>query len=214
MLKSVIKLLIFFMILTVSSASKILFLYPCPSKSHMVIVHALSTTLAERGHEVTVVSPYPLDNELKNHREIRSLVTSNAIEVTSKMIKKSDNLSFDVIREAVFVRIEMGVKTAESEEFKKLLDEKFDLLIVGMMFQNFLLGFGDHFKCPTIMLSVQRHMTLSSEIVGNPFEPHSIPVIGMEKGSGFLWRLENFYRVGKDYLMTRYFDYQQKIAYE
>lgn len=214
MSKILIKLFLISIFFTFSSAAKILFLYPCPSKSHMVIVHTLSRILAERGHEVTVVSPYPLSKEIKNHREIKSEITNSVKDLMKKMVQSENKMDFSIVTEVILARIKMGVETAKSEEFKKLMDEKFDLLIVGMMFQNFLLGFGDHFKCPTIMLSVQRHFTFTSEIMGNPIEPHTIPIFGSEGGSGFIWRLQNFITIIKEYMKMKNFDRQQKLAYE
>lgn len=208
------KLIIFVFIFSVSSASRILFLFPTPTKSHMVIVHSLSTTLAERGHEVTVMSPFPLDEKIKNHREIESLITSEAIEVTNQMIQNSEKYSIDLLKRTITARIDMAVKTVESDEFKKILHEKFDLLIIGIMFHNFLLGYGHILNCPTVMLSIQKHLTISNEIVGNPLEPHSIPYMNMDEEFNFLGRLNNFKRISFDLMLTEYFNYQQKIIYK
>lgn len=53
------------------SSSKILVLFPSPSRSHLVVAQGITTSLAERGHEVTVVSPFPLDKPMKNYRDIK-----------------------------------------------------------------------------------------------------------------------------------------------
>lgn len=50
--------------------SKILVVYPCPSKSHLVNGKVLFKSLAERGHNVTVISSFPLENPLENYRDI------------------------------------------------------------------------------------------------------------------------------------------------
>ena len=49
---------------------KILVAYPSFSKSHLVIVNALTKGLAEDGHNVTVISSFPQKVKIPNHRDI------------------------------------------------------------------------------------------------------------------------------------------------
>lgn len=51
-------------------SSNILVLLPSPSRSHLITAQALTKELALRGHEVTVVSPFPLENPPKNYHDI------------------------------------------------------------------------------------------------------------------------------------------------
>lgn len=50
--------------------SRILVVYPCPSKSHLVNGKVLFKALAERGHNVTVISNFPLEKPMENYRDI------------------------------------------------------------------------------------------------------------------------------------------------
>lgn len=50
--------------------SKILVVYPCPSKSHLVNGKVLFKALAARGHNLTVISNFPLENSMENYRDI------------------------------------------------------------------------------------------------------------------------------------------------
>lgn len=52
------------------SSYKILGIFPSMSKSHFIVGHALMRGLAEAGHEVTVLSPYPQSKPVKNYRDI------------------------------------------------------------------------------------------------------------------------------------------------
>jgi glucuronosyltransferase len=54
----------------VSNGARILGLFPLPGKSHMRVNSALVKELANRGHEVTVVSPYPENNTILNYKDI------------------------------------------------------------------------------------------------------------------------------------------------
>ena len=51
-------------------SAKILMMYPSPSKSHLLIGQSVAKELAKRGHKITVVSSFPLDNQLENYRDI------------------------------------------------------------------------------------------------------------------------------------------------
>lgn len=51
-------------------SAKILGLSPSTSKSHTILAQALFKKLAERGHEMTMVSSYPLKNPPTNFRNI------------------------------------------------------------------------------------------------------------------------------------------------
>lgn len=49
---------------------KILAFHPTPSRSHVIIMKAILKRLAEKGHEVTLISGQPLDKPIKNFREV------------------------------------------------------------------------------------------------------------------------------------------------
>lgn len=52
------------------SSSKILVVHTTPTASHVIVGKALYKELAIRGHDVTVISTYPLEEKLKNYRDI------------------------------------------------------------------------------------------------------------------------------------------------
>lgn len=49
---------------------KVLGVLPLGARSHFAIGHAILKNLAEAGHDVTVISPYPLKKPIKNYRDI------------------------------------------------------------------------------------------------------------------------------------------------
>jgi hypothetical protein len=61
-----------------ANAAKILGLFPMPGRSHMAVNVALVKELAHRGHDVTVVSPYPQNNTILNYKDIA--LDANAFE--------------------------------------------------------------------------------------------------------------------------------------
>ncbi|GAB0101025.1 hypothetical protein DMENIID0001_171430 [Sergentomyia squamirostris] len=51
-------------------AYKILMVFPSFSQSHLIVAAGLLKGLAKKGHEVTMVSPFPQTKPLKNYRDI------------------------------------------------------------------------------------------------------------------------------------------------
>lgn len=63
-------LFIFFAVLSVIEGAKILVVHPSFSKSHVILGKALYTELAKSGHNVTVISNFPLEKPMENYRDI------------------------------------------------------------------------------------------------------------------------------------------------
>lgn len=197
-------------------ASRILFLFPSPSKSHLIVVKGLSTTLAERGHDVTVVSPYPLDKPMKNYRDIKVEIPDDMTELSSQQLKNPGGNLFKMFPRLLKNLFTMGDEMLSSPEFRKVMnEEKFDLVVIGMFFNNYLLGVGDHFKCPTIMLSVSGAMTQTNLLVGNPLSITSVrhPFFQSDVKT-FGDRLKNFLIHGGDFALNAYNNHLQKQRYE
>jgi glucuronosyltransferase len=196
-------------------ASKILFLFPTPSKSHLIVVDGLSTTLAERGHDVTVISPFPMSKKMKNYRDIVSPMGDDAKALINEMVSNPNESMIKKFPRMFKAVGEMGTDMMDMPEFKKIMrKEKFDLVIIGMFFNNYLLGVGDHFKCPTMMLSVNKAITWTNLLFGNPFSVSVVPHMRMSKIDGFKDRVFNFVAIGFDLAMVQYMNYLQKSIYE
>ena len=63
--------LILMTILNFVSGAKILGIFPIPSRSHMAVNIALMKELARRGHEVTVLTPYPSTETIPNYNHVK-----------------------------------------------------------------------------------------------------------------------------------------------
>lgn len=197
--------------------SKILFLFPTPSKSHVLVAQGLSTTLAQKGHQVTFVSSYPLSKPMKNYRDIMSPMSETHAEMASDMLKNPNQSMLKRMPQSLNMIREMSDAMIEVPEFKKLLtEEKFDLVIIGMFFNTYLLGYGDHFKCPTMMLSVGGAFTLTNMLVGNPFGVSAVPHImaPVEGRMNFWQRTKGFLIYSIDFAISNGMNYVQKRVYK
>nr|CAD7264885.1 unnamed protein product [Timema shepardi] len=62
---------VLFIIATSSQGARILGLFPVPARSHIIVFEPLMKELATRGHQVTVVSAFPLDKPMDNYTDIK-----------------------------------------------------------------------------------------------------------------------------------------------
>lgn len=51
-------------------SANILFIFPIPCPSHHIFTTVIIKALIEKGHHVTMVSPYKIEEKLRNYREI------------------------------------------------------------------------------------------------------------------------------------------------
>lgn len=165
---------------------------------------------------MTVVSPFPLDEPMKNYRDIKVEIPQDMLDLSSLMVTQPNPNLFKLMPRLMSNVFAMGNGMLQMPEFKKLMnEEKFDLVVIGMFFNNYLLGVGDHFKCPTIMLSVSGAMTFTNLLVGNPL---SVAAVKHKMLNGeletFADRLKNFVRYCGDFVMLAFLEYQQRKNYE
>jgi glucuronosyltransferase len=214
-MRAKITILLIFIAVNSLQASRILFLFPTPSKSHVIIARAVSTALAEKGHDVTLMSPFTSKSSLKNHREIHIELGEGSKQQMNNLVKSTSTNFFRVIQSTVGICNEMGKEVMESKAMNDIMKERFDLLVVGIMFTNFMLGLSEHFNCPSIILSVQRHMSFTSLVIGNPLAVNVAPHLYIAKHDmNFFDRVQNFAMYGVDLLMYEYVNYHQRILYE
>lgn len=134
-------------------AARILGVFPWPGSSHMITFSALTRELAERGHELVVLSTFPSKNPTANYTDID---TSSALkELYEAMLQNKDIYDFEdtpkVLLPLVFYWKE-GIRTTDLtlqlSKVKNLLNDKrgFDLVIAEDFMCDAFFAFSHHFK--------------------------------------------------------------------
>ncbi|XP_070500715.1 UDP-glycosyltransferase UGT4-like [Chironomus tepperi] len=200
-------------------ASRILFMNPTFSKSHTIPLQALAKILASRGHDVTFVSPFKLNENVQNYREIQLEVSAESLknfDEFSKVMSESNPLG--VLTVATKTIFNLGNETLQSTAIRHLMDtEQFDLIVVGWFTNSFLVGLADHFKCPSVVFFSGSLFSMLHQMVGNPLAAADAPhaMSGRKEHSTFYHRLTNFFFYAFDVLVIRnYFNYRSKVVYE
>lgn len=170
-------LLVIFLTSSTSNCARILIVYPTLSISHVLPLQPIAKLLAERNHDVTFVSAFPQSKSIKNYRDISIPYDEADKAFVSEVARnpKEANI-FKILSKLPQMVYNVGNTTLQMPEMRRLMkEEKFDLLLVGYFMTEFVLGLGDHFKCPTILFSPAGIVSSLSGFVGNPLSPSSTP---------------------------------------
>ncbi len=115
------------------------------------------------------------------------------------------------------VYYETGKVALENPQLRKMMkEESFDLLIINFFMQDFLVGIGEHFKCPVMMVSPTISLSNLNRLFGNPMEISAVsfPMLNNKTNLNFVDRLLNFAAYGLDQVFHVYTYYKQREIYE
>jgi glucuronosyltransferase len=180
-------------------------------------LQTLAVALADKGHDITFVSTYPLGKQVKNYRDIKIPFDEDDKEFLSEIAKDPKGKGFFYMFPKLTSLIyRLGNETLQMKEMRKLMnEEKFDLVIVGYFLTEFMLGVADHFKCPSILFSPAGPMGAMHQSVGNPLGVSGTPhLLAGVKEMNFVGRLKTFLASGGELLLSEYLKYRARQVYE
>ncbi|XP_069681768.1 UDP-glucosyltransferase 2-like [Periplaneta americana] len=168
---------LFFVSLHIATSARILGLFPYGSKSHFIVAGALLKGLASRGHEVYVLSHFPLKNPVANYTDI-SLVGSTPTTVNSLPV---EDVASSTVSANMAGIIKLGIDACENalvfpavqNLFKS--NQKFDLIITEFFNTDCILGFVHKFKVPYIAIGTSVILPWTNSRFGNPDNPSYMP---------------------------------------
>nr|QPA18398.1 UDP-gluconosyltransferase [Trialeurodes vaporariorum] len=171
------RVLIFLMIagcaINALAGSRILFVMPLPTKSHITTFSVLAEELALKGHEVTMVTCYPIGKRIPNYREIL-LDEKKTFGIPHNTLNFTDWMDYSVFKTTFMswtIMPRWTQQALQSEEMQTLIksEEEFDLILAEFsFFQQAFLGFGPRFNAPLIDLCPGFPFLITSGMMGNP----------------------------------------------
>lgn len=195
-----------FMLLTLNSLNvvdtlNILGVFPLPTKSHFFVFSPYLKELANRGHNVTVISYYPQKEPIVNYYDIDLGETGQAMEI-SHPINKS---LFMVFISTTIFQAFSGPLTCrilfENENVQNLWEThvNFDLVIVEQFNSDCGLALAHALGAPVIGITSHVLLPWHYNRFGVPYNPSYVPFDFVDAGTKptFMQRL------------TRYFFYHQ-----
>lgn len=196
--------------------ARILCVFPSPSRSHVLVGQALLKGLAERGHEVTMVSPHKLSKPVANYREVVIPVDDFASKMTKEFLEKPPNI-LKTLPMMMIKMMEAANQTVNDARFLALKSEQFDVVISGVFVADFIVGYGAHFQAPTVVLWTAGLTKITADLVGNPRAISAVPHIMLGPQDSMIPmvpRLKNFMISCIENLVGLYSWYLQKAFYE
>nr|XP_040224877.2 UDP-glycosyltransferase UGT5-like [Anopheles coluzzii] len=176
--------------------AKILAVFPTSSRSHYIVGSALMKELARRGHEVSVINPFPQKKPLKNYRDID---VSGSEELVKDLVPNMFEMADQSVWESITMTYKFGQMLANytlmHPNVAKLIksNEKFDLIIMESFLNDAHLGFAHHFKAPCVALSTFGASRWTNDMVGTPsplsYVPH--PFLSFTDRMSFVQRIGN-----------------------
>ncbi|XP_041771527.1 UDP-glycosyltransferase UGT5-like [Anopheles merus] len=163
-----------------SQGARILGILPSVGRSHYIIGAGLMKALLDAGHEVTIVSPYPMkDAPAGLHRDILLPDLAAAHGVSGPDLfqyKSAPNLMV-----LYLVYSEIGPQTSEALlQHPKMVElmqsgERFDAVIVESFASEVLYGLAEHFGGQLFVFSPFGASMWTNELVGTPYPYSYIP---------------------------------------
>ncbi|XP_020810167.1 UDP-glucuronosyltransferase 1-6-like [Drosophila serrata] len=183
-----------------TQSANILGLFPSLSPSHLIIQMSVAKVLAERGHNVTVVTVL---KPMVTHKSINVItipLTKEEAQRKSDSIKemsKNDNSNMVVSMLRMSGQMDfMFKKMAEALKHERVKDlylnknNKFDLVLSGYFMNDFQLGFAGKVNAPFIIVATMPPNQMVNPLIGNPLEVSYVPSMddSLEKATGMSFR--------------------------
>lgn len=173
---------IILVLLRFSSAYRILVVYPTPAISHQKGQQIITQTLAEKGHEIVLISPF---EPLEVHSNIHHINVSSLWKAKVSLQAMAErNLSLiEMYTNWRDVSCQMIELVMEHDTVHKLINNKsehFDAVIVELLGLTTLHAFGPHFNASLIGLSSVEPMVMVYKERGNPTHPVLHPDVAFQ----------------------------------
>ncbi|KAL4121567.1 hypothetical protein QTP88_014054 [Uroleucon formosanum] len=161
----------------IAAGADILAFFPLPIYSHFSGFNPLFLELANRGHRVTVVSPfYPKGDEPTTYRHVpipnvKIQRTRNPLEIlhtyrVTNMINVKKNMMNTVTRTLVL---------NETRAFLNDTQYAFDLVLTECWYSDIYLAIGHRYSAPVVCLSPMAPSVTLSQSLGVPDHPAYVP---------------------------------------
>ncbi|XP_046629094.1 uncharacterized protein LOC124309473 [Neodiprion virginianus] len=205
-------------------AARILGIFPMPSLSHQVVFRGLTLALRERGHELVVVTPNPInDPTLKNYTEVDvSFLYDIFNKETDWIAGRNEDTWLGVLRRITPIFMTMTEGALGHSEVRKLYapnsGEKFDLMLIEMLYWPAYLPLAKRFDVPVVGMASLSLSVYMQYGIGNPImasHPSNWDCGAAVLGDLTFWqRLKNFVRTWRFlyWYRTDYMQKQQEIA--
>lgn len=212
-----------------SGGANILGVFGTHSPSHVIVHMAVMKALADRGHNITVVTQ--MKPKLATHENI-TVIIAPPTEERHRYIKEymaevsNEKPSFwETMVKAIVQssnQLEGQYEFMTHRNVKEIYENpkiKFDLVFLGLMANTYQLGIAAKLKCPVIISWVGIPLPFMDSIVGNVNDPSYVPTVNVALNAGqktmdFGLRFVNFFKYAIMCVFETLLDYKMNQFYE
>jgi glucuronosyltransferase len=157
------------------NGAKILGVFNHPGASHTSLGKVLLKSLAEKGHEVVMISSFPMQERVSNYKDIPLPEHLEDLQRRNKMYFNKDQHS--ALQELRNMTLQHTEATFTNVGVKELLqsNESFDVVIMDWFFNEATLIFGHIYNAPVIFMSSFGNMALLNDFSGNVLPYSYVP---------------------------------------
>ncbi|XP_058064587.1 UDP-glucosyltransferase 2-like, partial [Anopheles bellator] len=171
-------------------AAKILAIFPVPLKQHQLVYRPLLEELAQRGHDIVLVTTDPMDPQHRSDR-IEQIDLSFAYQLPVLEQLNVDGLDGrDMLRKVFDVMRTISAEELQHPAMQKLIESasedggvtkcsRFDVVIVEWSGVTLMNAFAEHFRAPLVGIANGGAYINAHEALGNPNHPIGYPSIFM-----------------------------------
>ncbi|XP_043268667.1 UDP-glycosyltransferase UGT5-like [Venturia canescens] len=199
---------------------RILGIFPLTAKSHFIMFEAMMKGLARKGHQVDVISTFPLHKPFPNYTDI--------IELSSTLPKFVNKMSYDMMKSYVaqdlihFLAVTAGTEVCKNLGHPEMLklyrnpprDPPYDIMITEYFTTNCFIAVGHKLKIPVVGMSSALLYSWLNGIIANPpnlaFMPNNF--LDYSPPMNFWQRLWNTVYTGINIVQYRWLTRDQDIV--
>lgn len=195
-----------FLFLPVLHSARILGIFPVHSRSHHSVNQPIVKGLAERGHNVTIISHFTSKTSLPNYKEIviesgtRSFVDTLSVD-EAHLFSGVQNLLYQIVD----LEYPACTEILKSDFIKELIQsnkKQLDLIVAEEYYTQCYNLLAEKLDVPLIVLIPATGGIGNDLMIGNPGNPAVVPVITTPYTTrmGFFQRIVNTYQFLSYYL--------------
>ncbi|CAG9134457.1 unnamed protein product [Plutella xylostella] len=178
------------------SCYRVLAVFPVASRSHATLGRGVVDALLADGHEVTFITPYPENKNVKNLKEIDVSVTQKVIKAINMMDEANRHGGPDFVK-AMSLNVSRAMMATPAVQ-QALLTGRFDAVVTEWFFNEYLAGFAETLQVPWVLLNGMVYHPYLEQLVDAPQSPAILPMMANDYPvpMSFIERVKNTFIVG------------------
>ncbi|XP_053609831.1 UDP-glycosyltransferase UGT5-like [Plodia interpunctella] len=205
---------------TFCDAANILYVIPFTSKSHYIYLRPIGLELAQRGHNVTVITAYKENNHsdtyhqvMVDKKEIWEVIGGERPNVFTMVGLSAEEFHDKILWGGGLAFTEVALNSTQVQDFLKN-DHKFDLVISEHFFQEALYVLAHKYNAPLALVTTYGNSMRHNIITRNPLQLSTLvsEFLDVKEPTSFWGRMRNLYFAVYEFVWFKYWYLEKQEA--